>query len=199
MKSYEYNLFLIQSLKKGKEDAYVYLVNTYHKSLYGYVLSLCSDHQMAQDIIQSVFIRTWEFRKKLNPKYSIKSFLFKTAYNEFINQYWKTTSIKELETEFFAAINEVVEESEDTIEQLMAFVKKEIQNLPPKCKKIFLLSKQEGLTNHEISEHLNLSKRTVETQISKAYKLIRERVGEKINPIILLLLLGNRNYSYVTP
>ncbi|WP_136464765.1 RNA polymerase sigma factor [Flagellimonas onchidii] len=195
-KVFEYNLFLIQSLKKGNEDAYVYLVNTYHENLYGYVLSLCNDHELTQDIVQNVFIKTWEFRKKLNPKYPIKSFLIKTAYNEFINQYWKNTSIKELESEFHTSINNIVEETEDTIRQLIGYVKQEIQNLPPKCKKIFLLSKQDGLTNHEIAEHLNLSKRTVETQISKAYKIIRERIGEKAN-LILFLLFGDRQvYSF---
>ena len=66
-------------------------------------------------------------------------------------------------------------------------VKKEIQNLPPKCKQVFLLSKEDGLTNIEISDYLHLSKRTVETQISKAYSIIRKKIGSKTNYILFMM------------
>ena len=189
-KSFQYNFFLVKSLGKGKEDAYAYLVKTYHADLYGYALSLCSDHGMAQDIVQNVFIRTWEHRKKLDPQQEIKRFLFKATYNEFVNQYWKSTAVTKLESEFAAALAEAAEEEEDFMARRIACVKREIQNLPPRCKSVFLLSKEEGLTNHEISEYLGMSKRTVETQISKAYKILRDKIGERAE-LVLLLLFGN--------
>lgn len=191
-KAFEENMFLIQSLRRGDEDAFLYLVNIYHEKLHGYIYGLCNDHELTKDIVQNVYVRIWEYRKNLNPKYPIKSFLFRTAYNEFVNQYWKTKSTKELELVFSSVLSVIVEETENNIEQLIDKVKKEIKNLPPKCKKIFLLSKQDGLTNIEISEYLNLSKRTVETQISKAYGIIRKKIGEKAN-LLLLLIFGNQN------
>jgi RNA polymerase sigma-70 factor (ECF subfamily) len=74
----------------------------------------------------------------------------------------------------------------------VAIVKQEIQDLPPKCKEIFILGKQEGLTYAEIAEHLNISFRTVENQMSKAFVIIRQRVGDKMNTI-LFLLFGSNN------
>lgn len=59
--------------------------------------------------------------------------------------------------------------------KLLKAVKKVVQRLPPKCKKIFELSKKEGLTNIEIAEHLNLSIKAVEAQITKAFSTIRKK------------------------
>lgn len=64
----------------------------------------------------------------------------------------------------------------------------EIKQLPHKCQQIFILSKKEGLTNVEISEYLNVSKKTVEAQITKAYGLLRERLGEKYEMLLALFI-----------
>ncbi len=61
----------------------------------------------------------------------------------------------------------------------MKLVKQEIENLPPKCKQIFLLSKQDGLTNTEIAEFLNVSIKSVEAHITKAFSILRKTVGGK--------------------
>lgn len=193
MKDFSCNLFFIKSLKRGDEDAYVFLVNKFHANLSTYILSLTNDRTLTQDIVQNVFLKTWEFRKKLNSEYSIKNFLYKSAYNEFVNQYWKNQTLKDLELKYVKSINESKEEFDnETFTKLILMVKKEIQNLPPKCKQVFLLSKEEGLTNIEISDYLYLSKRTVETQISKAYSIIRKKIGCKTN-YILFFMFGLHN------
>ena len=83
----------------------------------------------------------------------------------------------------------IVLQEEDTndITRLVALVKQEIQELPPKCKEIFIMGKQEGLTYAEIAAHLNISFRTVENQMSKAFSIIREKVGDKIHTVLFLL------------
>ena len=72
---------------RGKE-----LVNKYSDRLFAYALSLSFDHSIASDIIQQVFINFYEFRYKLNPKYSIESFLHKSTYNKFITEHHKNKS-----------------------------------------------------------------------------------------------------------
>jgi len=62
-----------------------------------------------------------------------------------------------------------------------------LSNLPPKCKRIFLLSKQEGLTNIEIAEYLNVSIKSVEAHITKAFSNLRKTGGDKMNGILFLL------------
>ena len=56
--------FLIDQLRKGNERAYVFLLNKYHRRLYAYALTLIQDRALAKDIVQNVFLRIWEYRKK---------------------------------------------------------------------------------------------------------------------------------------
>ena len=81
------NVFLINSLKSGNEKAFMFLFNKYHRRLNAYALSFIDDKAAAQDIMQEVFLKTWKYRKRLDSQFSIQSFLYKSIYNEFINQY----------------------------------------------------------------------------------------------------------------
>jgi RNA polymerase sigma-70 factor (ECF subfamily) len=194
MKSnFEENANLISHLKKGNEQAYSFLVNCYNHRLCVYANSLINDKSLAEDIVQNVFIKTWEKRKFLIADFSIQSFLYKSVYNEYIDQYRKNRSVTLLEKKYIEALDTIVEEDYSVLEKLYIMVQKEVQNLPPKCKNIFLLSKQEGLSNIEISEHLNVSLKTVEYHITKAFCLIRERVDLKISTTTVFFLLFNKN------
>jgi RNA polymerase sigma-70 factor (ECF subfamily) len=64
----------------------------------------------------------------------------------------------------------VVENSDENLDQLLQLVDKEIRDLPPKCREIFLLNKKEGLTHIEISEHLNISIKTIEGHMTEPLK-----------------------------
>ena len=187
---YSDNSILVEHLKKGDEDAYAYLMDTYYHKLCVYAKSLSRDIYVSEDIVQNIFLRVWEQRNKLKDIYPIKSYLYQSVYNEFINQYRKKSNLMSVENEYVNNLNTILEEDDRDLTKLMALVKLEIQNLPPKCKKIFIMGKQEGLTYLEISEYLNISFRTVENQMSKAFSIIREKVGDKMNTI-LFLLFGN--------
>lgn len=180
-KDFSNNEFLIKSLVKEDEKAYTFLVNTYHKELFVYALSLTSNHFSSQDIVQNVFLKTWEFRKKLNPSHSIKNFLFKSTYNEFVSKYNKNKSISRLEKIFIKNLNNIVDdENEDILREKISLVNSEIKKLPPKCKKIFILSKKEGLSNSEIANYLGISIKSVEAHITKGFSLIRKETKNKI-------------------
>lgn len=183
------NSNLILSLKQGNEKAYSFLVNYYNHQLCVYANSLVNDKALAEDIVQNVYIKTWKKRRFLREDFSIKSFLYKSVYNEYIDQYRKNRSVTILEKKYIEALDTIVEEDYNVLEKLYLLVQKEIQNLPPKCKNVFLLSKKEGLSNIEISEFLNISTKTVEAHITKAVGLIRERVNLDINVGAILFLL----------
>lgn len=187
--SYKSNTDFINHLKRGDEKAYVYLVETYHKPLFTYALSLNADSALAEDIIQTVFLKTWEYRKRLNPDYSLKSFLYTSTYNEFINQYHKHRALSALERAYIQALDEVVFDTnnKDLTQRKIALLTKGIELLPPKCKETFLLSKKEGLTNIEIAEYLNVSIKTVEGQLTKAYKTLKNQIGEQLKSMLFLL------------
>lgn len=185
---YNENKVLIECLKNGDEKAYAFLIDNYHHKLCVYANSLIKNTYSAEDIVQNVFIRVWELRNRLNPNLSIKSFLYKSVYNEFIDLYRKNQSLIPIEKIYFNAINSVINDDEsEAFDRIINVLNKEIENLPPKCKNIFILSKKEGLTNIEIAEHLEISIKTVETQITKAFSILRSTMVDKIKSVLFLL------------
>lgn len=192
--NYTNNEILIKRLKKGDEKAYAFLLDEYYHRLCVYANSLVKDHDKAEDIVQNVFLKTWEQRERLKSDFSIKSFFYKSVYNEFIDQYRKNQSTLALEKKYIEALDTIIEEKDvESIERLIAIVEREIQNLPPKCKEVFMLSKREGLTNIEISEYQNISIKTVEAQITKAFSILRKKL-DKLDVILFLLFGANHNH-----
>lgn len=182
------NIEFLEKLKKGNQEAYNCLVDTYHHELCVYAGSLSRDLFTAEDIVQNVFLKLWEQREKLNSKFSVKGFLYRSVYNEFIDQYRKKNTLIAVEEYYNSRLNTIIEEEDSTeIINLITLVKQEIQHLPPKCREMFLLSKQEGLTNIEIAEYLKISVKAVERQMTRAFSIIREKVGKKMHTILFLL------------
>src|SRR6478609_3698225 len=192
------NAIIVESLINGEEKAYEFLLNKFHRKLNAYALTLVNDHSMAQDIVQNVFLKTWKSRNKLNPDFSIQSFLYKSVYNEFINSYQQNKAMMLLHQKYVESIQHVVETTDDnSIERMLTIINREIQNLPPKCQKVFILSKKEGLTNIEIAEYLDVSIKTVEAQISKAFKILKKNLKEKYEVMLFLLFSAPNQSEYV--
>ena len=182
------NEILIENLINGDEKAYIYLMDNFYNKLCVYAQGLTKDKFKAEDIVQNVFFKVWEHRKKLSPIYSINNFLYKSVYNEFIDQYRKNKILTPLEKNHIKHLNTIVQDNNlNEITRLVEVVKSEIEKLPNKCKTIFTMAKLEGLTYAEIAEHQNISVRTVENQISKAFEIIRQKLGDKIDTILFLL------------
>ncbi|OWW25517.1 RNA polymerase sigma-70 factor [Zobellia sp. OII3] len=184
----EKDIFLIERLKNGEEEAFIYLVDHYNRRLYGYALTLTNNHALAEDILQNVFLRTWEQRKKISITASLQNYLFKSVHNEFINQYKKKRSTMVLEQKYFNALEKATAAHDDiSLEGVISKIKREIENLPPKCKEVFLLSRNEGLTNLEIAHHLNVSIKTVEAQITKAFSTLRKELATEYKSMFFIL------------
>lgn len=186
--SHKDNHAFIKHLKKGNEAAYVYLATKFHKKLFIYALSLTKDHADAQDIVQNVFLTVWKYRKRLDTTYSIKNFLYKTTYNEFISHYHKKRALSKLEETYIEGVNETINDNyNDILKRKIAIISEGIEKLPARCKETFILSKKEGLTNIEIAEYMNVSIKTVEVQMTKAYTMLRKLVGDELKHILFFL------------
>lgn len=178
---YRDHLVLIESLKSGEESAYAYLLGLYHKRLFTYVLTLTHDHAVAEDIIQNVFLKLFEYRDRLQPDQSLQNFLYKSCYNEFINHYKKNKRLTYFDKVYLETMEAVINSNEiNLLEKKKEMVFEGVSALPNKCAEVFILSKREGLTNIEISEYLNVSVKTVEGHLTKAYSILREHLGPKI-------------------
>ena len=167
----EKDFLFVEKLKKGDYNAYTLLMNNYYKNLCGYANLFTKDPSMSEDIVQNVFVKLWVYRKKIDPNIPIKRYLHKSVYNEFIDQYRKNKSVVTLEEKHLKAINTIIDDNSFDIEKLMTRVNDEIEKLPEKCKKVFILNKKEGLTHDEIAEYLQISKKTVEGHLTRAFKI----------------------------
>ncbi|RTE54078.1 RNA polymerase sigma-70 factor [Arenibacter aquaticus] len=189
---------LLKHLKKGKTPAYTYLVDLYYEQLCNYAQNLARDDYQSEDIVQNVIVRIWQQRDKLNSNINIKNYLYRSVYNEFIDQYRRSNAITALEKKYIEGLDIVLEDEDfNNSERIMAMVMKTVENLPPKCRETFLLSKKEGLTYIEIAEYQNVSVNTVEKQIGKAIRIVRETLKDKIKTVLFLLLgLNSKNVEH---
>lgn len=170
---------LKKALSKGKKEAFHYVVEHYHQKLCVYALSLCQDENQAQDIVQNLLLKLWVQKDKIQHVKRLSSFLYKSTYNEFIDQYRQSKKVLPLEKKHMETLSTWLEnEKDEELEKLMDCVQREIDQLPTKCKHVFLLSKKEGLTNIEIAEYLQISVKAVEAHITNAYKIVKNKMGK---------------------
>ena len=187
MNNQENNIF-IEHLKSGDEKGYAYLVKTYYKRLFIYALGLTRNEKDAEDIVQNVFLSIWKKRASLDSTKSIKSLLYKSVYNEFIDQYRKKGRLQNIATAYYDSLNYVVsDENQDSLKNMLSIVEEGIEKLPKRCKETFLLSKKEGLNNREIADYMGTSIKTVEVQITKAFKILRKELKERVKPIFTII------------
>ncbi|MBT4825960.1 MAG: sigma-70 family RNA polymerase sigma factor [Flavobacteriaceae bacterium] len=187
---------LLKEFRKGNEQALNFIMHHHHKPLCFYAYSLSNDQDGAKDIVQNIMINIWEKRKMLPDIKNFKNYLYKSVYNEFLNQMRTTGRMMIFEKEFFEAINELVfNEEESLTHQKIELLQSEIEKLSPRCKETFLLSKKEGLTYIEIADYLEISTKTVENNMIKAFSILRKKMKEKFNTLILLLFTDRNKIS----
>lgn len=169
------NSALMQKVKNSDRKAFRQLYDALWQPLFVRVFTILRDRQLSEDILQEVWIDLWQRRKKIENE-NIEAYLFRAvrfkAYNHYRNASNRRTILRNLLAASEVAHNNNVEESlylADTKEALL----KCIEALPPKCKKVFELSRFEGLKNKEISQKLSISQSTVENHISNALKVLK--------------------------
>ena len=167
---------IVHALKAGNEICLNMLFDNYYRALCVYAFRFVSDADDVEDIVQEVFIAIWE-RDAQYPTYNaFRSFLYNSVKNAGLNH----LKHKNVEEKYLASLN--LEDEGDDIdlkmmeEELYRLLFKTIDELPDKCRNIFLLH-LEGKGNEEIALLLNLSILTVKTQKKRAMSYIRERLG----------------------
>tara|TARA_B110000483_G_scaffold21244_1_gene23972 strand:+ start:10919 stop:11494 length:576 start_codon:yes stop_codon:yes gene_type:complete len=183
----EKDFVFVEKLKNGDNNAYTLLMNDYYKNLCGYANLFTKDPSKSEDIVQNVFVKIWIYRKKIDPNIPIKKYLYKSVYNEFIDQYRKNKPVISLEEKYLKVIDTIIDDNSLDIEKLMMNVNREIDKLPEKCKRVFILNKKEGLTHNEIAEYLQISTKTVESHITRAFKILNQKLGNKIKNILIII------------
>jgi RNA polymerase sigma-70 factor (ECF subfamily) len=171
----------VECLKKDDFNAFDALFLKYSGSLYAFALSITRDSFAAEEVTQLVFLKVWEKREQIKEHLSFKSFLFSVAYHETISWLRKEKSEKMRIGEFVRISGFQTNETEQEVEfrNIEGLANQFIQEMPKKRKEIFKLSRDQGFSNKEIAEKLNISIKTVENQMTSALKYLRERLGKQ--------------------
>lgn len=183
------NDHLVSRLKEGDKDAFDKLFAIFGKKLYYFSLKYVNVKEEAEEIVQEVFLKIWEHRDRLDEHLSFNAYVIKIAKNLIFNKAQKKVNEHAYLEYYTAHTTNINTDTESHIiyADLEAHANQEIERLPPKRKQIFLLSRKIGLSNQEISKQLNISKSTVENQINKALKSLKEYLYlQDIYPYLLL-------------
>lgn len=160
-------------------EAFEELFKQYYAPLVVYACKYVSNVDIAREIVQDFFVKLYEKRQTLTIGVSVKSYLYRSVFNSCIN-YINQRNIQDKHLKNIDLERDVEEnlESEMNTVELQHKIYEVIDELPSKCRRIFKMNRLEGLKNEEIAVQLNLSKRTVETQISKALKILRKKLAD---------------------
>lgn len=160
----------------GDEQAFELLFRKYYVRLCGFSNKFLSQPEEAKEVVQEVFTKIWETREDIDTKVSLNAYLFKITQNISINRLRR----KQVESKCIEVYKLVYVEHRDISphESLLAHELNESINtavgkIPAKCRRIFELSRGEGLKYNEIASELRISVKTVETQMSKALQILR--------------------------
>ncbi len=167
--------FEIENIKKGNIAQYKQMFKQYYEQLVYFSYRYVKDVQIAEDIIQDVFVNIWNKRETLDFSLNFKSYLFSAVKNHSLMHINKSRKFEHVSLKL---VTEKSENNPDTIvecEELEKTLNKIITELPEKRRAIFCMSRFDKLTYSEIAAALNISVNTVETQMSRSLKYIRKR------------------------
>lgn len=161
------------------------LFREYYDPLSKYAYSLVTDHDAAEDIVQEMFVRIWEKHQAIIQSPQVRAYLYRAVRNTCFNYLGAqkkrpVSSLSDTELGEGDSIAWSVEEEpdEDDIPNYREMLQKGIEQLPEKCKEVFLLSRSGNLSNQEIADNLGISIKTVNNQTWKAMKLLKAFVSK---------------------
>lgn len=187
------NGFLVR-LKEGDVKTFEALFWKYNRHVYHFACSLLYDAAAAEDITQQVFLKIWERRAAIDPEQNFQAYLFTIArhlvYKETQHRVLSESLTHTLK-KHFPAVDTSTEEKTDT-RFLEAYIDALIDELPPARREIFRLSRFEHLSHQAIAKKLSLSEKTVETQIGRALRFLRDRLSDEQSVILALFFLSGK-------
>ena len=182
----------LQKLQSGDKKILREIFEAHYPMVVHTIYKMVPDRMLAEDLGQEVFIKLWEKRNQIQVNSNLGGYLRRMAINEAIAHLRKKSRFQAEEIEE----RHIKDHEPDVAQQLFGKelktkIQMAIEALPPRCRTIFVLSRQEELSYREIAEKLSISIKTVENQMGKALKNLREALqGELyLYPATLLWLL----------
>lgn len=172
----------IEAVSKGDEQAFEALFLHYFPRIKGFISGILQNGEEAEDISQDIFVSMWQNRERLTCIDNLNAYLFRIAKNTVFRHIERSLLFKdyqEQQTErslLFPTNNDSIEE-EIYAKELEYLISIAVEKMPSQRKRIYQMSRMEGLSNEEIAERLVISKRTVENHLTLALADIRKLIG----------------------
>ncbi|MBN2214848.1 MAG: RNA polymerase sigma-70 factor [Bacteroidales bacterium] len=174
---------VLQELKLSNEGSFKELSYKYHSRLCRYAYYILGNKQWAEDVVQSFFARIWEQREDLEIEGKMENYLFVSVRNASYNFLKSNLLQKMRETEY--VMNQTEDKSRIDKESFFKKLQEALGRLPEQCREIYCLKNMEGLTYKEIADYLQISEKTVDVQIYRALKKLRELMAVYKNAFYL--------------
>ena len=176
----------------NNESEYEIIFKQYYQGLCNYANMFLKDMDNAEEIVQNIFVKLWEKKDELKLDTSLKSYLYKAVYNAALNEI-KHQKIKDnyvlMQTNTEPTIEPL---SHHHLKELEKNIEKALMNLPEQCRLIFKMSRFEDLKYREIANVLNISPKTVENQMGKALRLMRENLADYLTIFFIIIYFFNQ-------
>jgi RNA polymerase sigma-70 factor (ECF subfamily) len=165
----------VERIRSGDVSAFEALFHAYHAPLCRFAYSYVGAKDLAEEIVQEAFLFVWERRRTWDVRTSAKNYLFTSVRNAAVSylRHERVVRRREAETAELFARPSASADSEARTAELMAAVQRAVGRLPERCRLIFTLHREQGLTYQEIAQVLEISPKTVEVQMGRALKALR--------------------------
>lgn len=169
---------LLQRIHGGDEGAYDTVFRTWYAVLVRVAGALLLDTDAAEEVAQEVMLELWRRRHLVDASVSLKAYLLRSVRNRALNHLRHLRVRRETEADVEALYTAPIGSDQPVVaKELSEAVQVALAQLPPRCREVFELSRVHGLKYAEIAEALAISEKTVEAQMGKALKIMRERLA----------------------
>ena len=181
---------LLVRLAAGDEYAFEQLYLIYSPKIYAKILQLVKQEELAEEILQDVFVKIWEKRAGLDKEKSFKSFLYTIAKNMVVDLFRRAALDRQMLEKFIVENTEIYypfESNDDSEQESKMIIQKALATLPAQRKKIYTLIKLEGHSYEEVAALLGISTSTVNDHVVKATKTLKAYFDQNDGALIVLL------------
>jgi RNA polymerase sigma-70 factor (ECF subfamily) len=185
------NTILVEKLRKGDIESFDLLYDRYAGRLHYFGMKYLKSEEETEELVQTVFLKVWEYRRNLKKDSSFKSYLFTIAYNDickvFRKKYYHQKYVSDILNENPQPFAEI--EKGFQCKSVLERIQEIIEKLPERQKVIFRKSREEGKSSREIADEVGLSPGTVDNYISQSMKFIISGLHNEILPLVLIFAL----------